>query len=145
MNNSTPLILIVAPPGDLQISLQALLTTRLEVDVLVTGEESSAMKVIERHNPALVIVDHDLPRKTAPMIIQGIKSSWPDIRCIVLVNDDEGRQEVIHNGADLIVIKGLPGGKLVTEIEKYLRPERLDKLIKKDSEELIQNQEQEKE
>lgn len=54
MNNSTPLILIVVPPGDLQIGLQALLTTRLEVDVLVTGEESSAMKVVERHNPAMV-------------------------------------------------------------------------------------------
>ena len=105
MNNSIPLILIVAPPGDLQISLQALLTARLEVDVLVTGEESSAMKVIKRHNPTLVILDHDLPRNTAPMIIQRIKSSWPDIRCIVLVNDDEGHQKIRAAGTDLIVIK----------------------------------------
>ncbi len=121
-----PVILIVAPPGDLQIGLQALLAARLEVDVLVTGEGSSALKVIERHNPALVILDHDLPRNTAPLISQRIKSSWPDILCIVLVNDDEGRQKVLGAGADLIVIKGLPGVKLVAEIEKLLRPERLD-------------------
>ena len=123
MNNSKPLILIVAPPGDLQIGLQALLTARLEVDVLVTGEESSAMKVINRYNPALVILDHDLPRNTAPLIIQQIKSSWPDICCVVLVNDDGGRQEVLGQGADHIVIKGLPGAKLVTEIEEFLRPD----------------------
>ncbi len=135
-----PVILIVAPPGDLQIGLQALLTIRLEVDVLVTGEGSSALKVIERHNPALVILDHDLPRNTAPMIIQRIKSSWPDIRCIVLVNDDEGRQKVLGTGADLIVIKGLPGVKLVAEIKKLLHPERLDHPMSKDSESETHNQ-----
>ena len=135
-----PVILIVAPPGDLQIGRQALLTTRLEVDVLVTGEGSSALKAIERHNPALVILDHDLPRNTAPTIIQRIKSSWPDILCIVLVNDDEGRQKVLGTGADLVVIKGLPGVKLVAEIEKLLHPERLDHPMSKDSESETHNQ-----
>ena len=122
MNNSTPLILIVVPPGDLQIGLLALLTTRLEVDVLVTGEESSAMKFVERHNPAMVILDHDLPGNVAHIIVQRIKSGWPDICCVVLVNDDGERQEVLDQGADHIVIKGLPGAKLVTEIEEFLRP-----------------------
>ena len=122
-NNTKPILLIVAPPSDLQIGLQALLTTRLEVDVLVTGEGSSALKVIERHNPALVILDHDLPRNNVPMIIQHIKSSWPDIRCIILVNDDEGCQKMLDTGVDLILIKGLPGVKLVAEIKKLLRPD----------------------
>jgi DNA-binding NarL/FixJ family response regulator len=135
MNNSKPLILIVAPPGDLQIGLQALLTTHLEVDVLVTGKGSSALKVIERHNPDLVILDHDLPRNNVPMMIQQIKSIWPGIRCIVLVNDDEGRQKVWGTGAELIVIKGLPGAKLVSEIEEFLPAERLDHLMSRGSEE----------
>ena len=132
MNNSKPLILIVAPPGDLQIGLQALLTARLEVDVLVTGEESSAMKVIDRYNPALVILDHDLPRNTAPLIIQQIKSSWPDMRCAVLVNDEQERQKVVCTGVDLIVIKGMPGGNLVAEIEKFLFVEEEDHPMSKD-------------
>ena len=126
MNNSKPLILIVAPPGDLQIGLQALLTARLEVDVLVTGEESSAMKVIERHKPALVIVDHGLPKNAAAMIIQRIKSTWSDICCIVLVNDDGGRQEVLESGVNRVLIKGLPGAKLVAEIEEFLILEEKD-------------------
>ena len=133
-NNNKPLILIIAPPGDLQIGLQALLTARLEVDVLVTGEESSAMKVITRYNPALVILDHHLPGNSAPMIIKRIKSRIPEMRCVVLVNDEQERQKVVCTGADLIVIKGLPGGKLVTEIEKILSPERLNHPTSKDSE-----------
>lgn len=129
MNNSKPLIFIVAPPGDLQIGLQALLTTRLDVDVLVTGEGSSALKVIERHNPAMIILDQDLQRNKVPVIVKRIKSSWPKIRCIVLVNDHEGRKKVLDSGADLILIKGLPGGKLVAEIERLLSPEKLDPAI----------------
>jgi DNA-binding NarL/FixJ family response regulator len=139
MNDLKPLILILAPPGDLQIGLQALLTTRLEVDVLVTGTESSAMKVIERHHPDMVILDHDLPYKAAPRIIQNIKSSWPDIRCVVLLNDDQGCQEILDKGADLGVIKGLSGGKLVAEIEKLLRPDRGDPSMGKESVDAMQS------
>lgn len=73
----------------------------------------------------MVILDHDLPYNTAPMIIQIIKLSWPDIRCVVLVNDDQGCQEMLDKGADLSVVKGLPGGNLVPEIEKFLRPQEL--------------------
>lgn len=126
MNNSKPLILIIAPPGDLQIGLQALLTTHLDVDVLVTVEGSSALKVIARHNPALVILDHNHPMNNVPMIIQRIKSSWPAIPCVVLVNDDQERQMAFSTGADLMVIKGMPGVKLVAEIEELLRAGRLD-------------------
>jgi DNA-binding NarL/FixJ family response regulator len=139
MNNSKPLILIVAPPGDLQIGLQALLTIRLKVDVLVTAEGSSALRIIERHNPALVILDHDLPKNNVPMIIQHVKSSWPDIGCIVLVNDDEVRQKIMDTGPDLILIKGIPGSKLVAEIEKLLYSESFDSSVSTDSEDEIQN------
>lgn len=134
MDNTKPIILIIAPPSDLQIGLQALLTTRLQVDVLVTAEGSSALIVIERHNPTLVIIDHDLPRKVAPMIIQNIKTSWPDVRCIILVNNEEDRQEVLDSGADLILVKGLPGVLLVAKIEKLLCFRTLDCPISKDQE-----------
>jgi DNA-binding NarL/FixJ family response regulator len=120
--NTEPVILIVAPPGDLQIGLQALLTIRLDADVLVTGEGTSALKVIERHNPALLILDYDLSGNTASLFIQRVKSSWPDVRCIVLVNDDEGRQKVLDAGADHVVIKGMPGAKLVAIVENLIDP-----------------------
>lgn len=128
MLNTKLVILIVSPPGDLQISLQALLTTYLDVDVLVVGEGSSALKVIERQTPAVVILDHNLPGDAAPKIVHDIKSKWPEIICLVLVNDDQGRQKIITAGADLIVIKGLPGAKLIGEIKRLLTLKGLDRL-----------------
>ncbi len=117
--NTQQVILIISPPGDLQIGLQALLTTHFDVDVLAVSKESSALKVIERHNPALVILDQDIPGNTAA-IVHNIKTSWPEIICVVLVNNDQERQKAIDAGGDLIVIKGLPGAKLIAEIKRLL-------------------------
>jgi DNA-binding response OmpR family regulator len=125
--NEKLVILIVSPPGDLQIGLQALLTVHLDVDVLVVGEGSSALKVIERQFPAVVILDHNLPGDVAPKIIHDIKTNWPEIICIVLVNDENGRQSFLDTGADLIAIKGLPGAKLVAEIKRLLNMNGFDR------------------
>jgi DNA-binding NarL/FixJ family response regulator len=112
-------ILIVSPPGDLQIGLQALLTVHLDVNVLVVGEGSSVLKVIERQLPVLVILDQDISGNTVAALLHEIKTSWPEIICIVLANDDQGRQ-TIDTGTDLIVIKGLAGAKLIAEIKRLL-------------------------
>ena len=91
-----PSRLSVSPPGDLQIGLQALLKTHLDLDVLVVGEGSSALKVINHQNPAVVILDHNLPGNTGPKIIRDIKIDWPGIICIVLINDEQGRQSFLE-------------------------------------------------
>lgn len=118
--NTKLVILIVSPPGDLQIGLQALLTTHLDVDVLVVGEGSSALTVIKRQYPALVVLDQDIPGHKSEMRVQNIKTIWPEIICIVLVNEEQGRQKLLDAGADLVVIKGLPGSKLIDEIKRLL-------------------------
>lgn len=118
--NEKRVILIIAPPGDLQIGLQALLTTHLDVDVLVIGEGSLALKVIDIHKPAMVIMDDDLLNDTVPMIIQGVKSSYPDTATLVMVNDEVGRQKMVGKGADLILLKGFPPVKFLSLIEDRL-------------------------
>ena len=119
--NSKLVVLIVSPPGDLQNGLQALLTTHLDVDLLAVGDGSSALKVIERHNPALVILDQDINENTVTSLTHHIKASWPEIICIVLVNDDQACPKIIDAGSDLIVIKGLPGAKLIEKIKQILK------------------------
>ena len=114
------MILIISPPGDLQIGLQALLTTHLDVDVLVTGKESSALKFIENHKPSLVIFDQDIQKDMEPGVVQQTKSKWPRIQCIVLVNDEKGREYFTGIGPDRIITKGLPGSKLIEEIRKAM-------------------------
>jgi DNA-binding NarL/FixJ family response regulator len=116
-------VLIASPPGDLQIGLQAILTVHMDVDLLVVGAGSSALKVIERHHPALVIIDQDIPTTSAWILVENIKTNWPELPCVVLVNDDQSRQAFIKTGADLIVIKGMPGAKLIAEIKKLVNRE----------------------
>ena len=123
--NTNIVVLIVSPPGDLQIGLQALLTTHLDVDVLVVSKAASALKIIERNNPAMIILDQDIPEGRVTTLIHNIKNSWSEIRCIVLVNDDQARQKIIDAGADLIVIKGLPGAKFIAEIKRLLDMEEI--------------------
>jgi DNA-binding NarL/FixJ family response regulator len=119
--NTKVVILIVSPPSDLQIGLQALLTTHLDVDVLVVGEGASALKVIERHNLSLVILDQDIPGNVVPTLVKNIKTNWPETQSLVLANDDHGRQALLDIGAESVVIKGLPGVKLIAEIQRLLR------------------------
>lgn len=71
--------------------------------------------------------------------LQWIKSSWSDIRCVVLVNDDQGSQEMLDQGADLGIIKGMLGVKLVAKIEKLLYPESFDSSVSTDTEDEIHN------
>jgi DNA-binding NarL/FixJ family response regulator len=114
------MILIVALPGDLQIGLQALLTVLRDVEVLVAAEGPLALEVIKRHAPSLVILDNDLPGDAALLAATHIKVRWPDIRCLVLVNDEQQRQRVQESSADLVLIKGYPAAKLIATIEGLL-------------------------
>jgi DNA-binding NarL/FixJ family response regulator len=118
--NTNRVILIVAPPGDLQIGLQALLTTHLDVDVLVTGVGSSALNVIEKHNPSIVVLDIDLLSDAVSMIITYVKYNCPETACVVMVNDDQARSPLKDQGADFVLLKGFPALKLVTLIEDLL-------------------------
>jgi len=118
--NTKSMVLIISPPGNLQIGLQALLNTRLDVDVLVVGDRSSAMKVIERQNPALIILDQDISDDTVALLTRDINSNWSEIPCIVLVNDDQPCQNIIDRESNYIVTKGLPGAKLIEKIKTIL-------------------------
>jgi len=124
--NTQQVILIVSPPGDLQIGLQALLTTHLDVDVIVVGAASSAVKVMQHQKPTVVILDDNLPGGIARKIIQDINTNWSETICIVLVNDEQGRQSFWDTGANFVAIKGLPGAKLVAEIKRLLDVEEIE-------------------
>ena len=113
-------ILLVSPPGDLQISLQALVNAHLTTDLLVIGEADSVINIIVRHNPKLIIIDQEITRESVSDLVNEIKSKRPDILCIVLLNDDDDQQKIIDAGADLAVVKGLKGSKLIAMVKDLL-------------------------
>ncbi len=115
-----PTILILAMPGDLQTSLQMLLSLLSDVAVLVTAESSSALQAIERYAPELVIMDFALPGENLPMIVKLIKTRWATIPCLVLVDDEQECQNAQCTDVDLVLVKGYPAAKLLAAIESLL-------------------------
>jgi len=115
-----PTILILAMPGDLQTSLQMLLSLLSDVAVLVTATGYSALRAIEGYAPALVIFDFALNGGDPQMIVDMIKVRWPTIPCLVLVNDAQQRQRAQDAGADLVLVKGYPAAKLLAAVENLL-------------------------
>ena len=126
-------ILILAVPGDLQTSLQMLLSLLSDVAVLVTAESSSALQAIERYAPALVIMDFALPEEDQPNGVNRIKACWPSTPILVLVNDEQQFQKAQDTGADLVLIKGYPAAKLLATIEDLLTQKESDNRIECDS------------
>ena len=113
-------VLIINPPGELQIGLQALLTSHLDLDVLVVSEIESAIKIFETFNPSLILLDQNISKKDPVSLVSRIKNSWPEILCLVLVNDDLSYQRLDQTDADLIIVKGLMGEDLVKKIRILL-------------------------
>lgn len=128
-----PTILILATPGDLQTSLQMLLSLLSDVAVLVTAESSSALQAIERYAPALVIMDFALPEEDQPNGVNRIKARWPATPCLVLVNDEQQYQKAQASGADLVLVKGYPAAKLLATIEDLLTQRESGRGIERDS------------
>lgn len=120
INNSKNSVLIINPPGELQIGLQALLTSHLDLDVLVVSEIESAFKIIRRFNPSLIILDQNISKKDPDSLVRRIKDSWPEIPCLVLANDETRLSLFDQSGADLVIVKGLTGIKLIENIKRLL-------------------------
>ena len=117
--NPKPTILIIGPPGDLQIGLQALLNSHLDIDVLATSGWTSAFKALSIYLPDLVILDNDHTLKKGLDIGQEIKTNWPDIPLIIFVTDDQNKLAYSDQDVELIVKKGYPGSELINDI-RYL-------------------------
>ena len=119
MTNNTILALVVSSSGDLQNGLLALMTTISPISaVLVAENAKSATRMIENHQPALIILDMSLLK--VQDIIKQIKAQWPQIYLIVLVEDVAQQEDAKASGADSVLIKGFSVQKLVALIEDLL-------------------------
>jgi DNA-binding NarL/FixJ family response regulator len=113
-------VLVVASPGYVLEGLQALLSVLSGVEVLVTTDRASALEIVERHAPALVIVVDGLQGDSALTTVTCVKSGWPAIRCIALVDDEQRREQAQAAGADPVLVKGIPADSLVATVEEML-------------------------
>ncbi len=111
------LALIAAAPSPLQDGLLALMTTSNQISAVFVAEEASqALRMVKDHRPNLILLDIHLPE--AQMVLERIKSRWPQARCIVLVGSVE--QERAVKEADAVLIEGFSPSHLLATIEVLL-------------------------
>lgn len=119
MPNKPILALVVSDAGALQNGLLALMTTIPPIGTVLAAEDVNlALRMVETHQPALIILD--MSSRQAQDVIHEIKTEWPHIHLIVLVADIAQQKQAIDLGADRVLVKGFPAPKLVALIEDLL-------------------------
>jgi len=132
MISKSVLALIAVVPGTLQNGLMALMTTTPLISTLLVAEEASLLlRMVKDHRPALIVLDMDFP--DAQMLLKQIKSSWPLIRCILLVDSVDQIKEA--ETVDAVLIKGFTAEKLFETIKDLFYPGETDSQPEPNSEE----------
>lgn len=119
MTRKSVLALIVSSPGALESGLLALMTTVPRISVILVAEDfKSTLRMVENHQPALVLID--MPSLEIKDVIHEIKDKWPHIHLIVLADEVSQGEEACTLGVDSVLIKGFSAQKLLTVVEKAL-------------------------
>lgn len=117
-------LLIVAAPGRLRDSLEALLKTLSWLHIVEPVDNKlSALEMMSQHQPKLVLLDNE-----AWNLLKSIKTLAPQVYCLALVNDLQQQQAAKNAGADLTLLKGFVASELFTAVEKLLSSSRRKQL-----------------
>jgi len=115
--------LIATGSGSLQNGLLALMTAMPQIEVVGEADDaSSALELVVKHRPDLLLLDVDLPGSEPWEMLRQMKKDWPAIRCISLADDVPQQQESKAAGADVALVKGFAPEQLIAAVERLLPP-----------------------
>lgn len=91
----------------------------------VVGEAENgdeAVKLAEKHQPDLVLLDVSMPVKDGLEALPDIRTVSPNAKVVMLSGFEASRlaSTAIESGASAYLEKGIPPGQLVTELLKVL-------------------------
>ncbi len=116
-----PLILIAAKPGVERDGFQAVLTAIPQAKVMAPANDSaSALRAVAEHQPALILLDINLPDYQVWTLLEQVKAQWPQVQCLVLADNRQQRQIAQAAGADHVLIKGCPAKEFYANINDML-------------------------
>ena len=114
--------LIVARPGPLRHSLQTLITTLPQIEIVAEAKNTSALlRMGVQVQPDLVLIEADLPDNGVQETIKQIRREWTHTRSIVLVETAQQQQAAVAAGADAVLYKGYRANRLIKLIEALLQ------------------------
>jgi DNA-binding NarL/FixJ family response regulator len=121
MPRQVTLAIIVARPGPLRNSLQTLMTTMPEIEILAeTNDPSALLRMGADIQPDVVLLDADLPQDQVWAALEQIKAEWSQTRSIVLAEGSQQQLKAQAAGADVVLLKGYPAARLIEAIQALL-------------------------
>ena len=122
------LALIVARPGPLRDSLQALITTLPQLEIVAEASDPSALlRMGDSIRPDIVLLDASLPEGEVWPALKQIQEEWAETRTIVLVRDSQQQRRAVKAGAHVALLEGFPAARLAAVVETLLSQAHADR------------------
>ena len=124
MNDKGTCVLIVAKPGGPSEGLKALIETIPELaHVDHATDHQSALRVLNDCCPDLLLVNIEMPDNELEALVEYTKTTCPQCKCIVLVNDVIQQDCIRSANADAVEVIGIQAAKLAEIIQNQLAGE----------------------
>ena len=117
-------VLLVEDDEIFRLGLTVSLKKCPEVELLDTCEDGqTALKLADKLNPDLILMDVGLPVMTGIEATREIKKRHPDIKVLALTSHTEAKivNQIMDAGADGFCLKGVSTERLIVSIEEVCR------------------------
>lgn len=105
-NSPATSIILVSRPGIMRQSLQTSLASYAWLTVVAAcGDGLTALKLLVDHQPRLLIIDSNLLEEEVAALLATVKSRWPAIRCLALLQSNQHEGQTLAAGADAILLR----------------------------------------
>lgn len=112
-------VLIVDDSVAVRDGLQSILQGHADIAVVgVAGDGLQALELVEALQPAVVLMDAQMPRMDGASATRQIKSRWPGVRVIFLTVHESHLDEGVVAGADAAYLKDIPREALLRAIRE---------------------------
>jgi DNA-binding NarL/FixJ family response regulator len=101
--------------------LRALLRTVPHLNPIEQADDSlSALEIASRHHPALILLGSNLPDEDIQSVLRKTRTTQPETRCLVLVDNLQQQSLAQAKGADRVLLTGFPTEVFLMTIEELL-------------------------